>query len=245
MDWRKAFGATGNITKKDIETGEDFKPYKSKGKKTELPNKAKFTGDKWPSEGDSAQIELETWKKQNNQFNKNKKRDEKDTSRGSAILTEDKAETLTDHLEEKNTAAPGIDSKKIKHDSSWRQVLADVSVKKKPDGTVEVNVDEGFNQSPQQSVAPQQAPSVEEPSVEEDQSQEKVASKVKAWEIKKEGNLSLIGKECDTHAGIFIMDGDKEVELYKVAKEGHTWEELIPKGKWETIFDERVRSASK
>jgi hypothetical protein len=231
-NWKETLGASYDIKSSEVEDGkEDFKNYKKDG--IELPNSAKFTGDKIPESGDLAKVEIDTWKDQNAQFEKNKKKEEKDTSHGSSILSEDRIETLDEHIKDEEHVFPNIDNEKIKH-NSWRITLADVQVEKKPDGTLKIQVDESTNIPQQQTIQQDQVP-------EETQTQqEKTSSKVVSWEIKKEGKFSLIGKECITHAGVAILDGDEEIEFHKIAKHGHKWEEVIPIGVYETKFDEIV-----
>jgi len=234
--WKEIFklGASYDISKKDVILENEFKPYKVKGNPG-LPNNAKFDGDRFPEDGDAASNELEAWKAQNKQFIKNKKSESDDTSHGSSILMKKKVETLDEQMKNPDHVFPNLDAKKVEHEAGWREVFADVSVEKKPDGTVKVNVDEGFNQTPQslQQTVPTSATPEEQP-------QEKEASKINTWEIKKEGSLTLIGKECSTHCGIGIFDNGEEIEFYKVAKNNHTWEELIPRGVWEVKFNERI-----
>ncbi|MCK9541063.1 MAG: DMP19 family protein [Novosphingobium sp.] len=78
----------------------------------------------------------------------------------------------------------------------------------------------------------------------------------KEWIIKfaKKGKdtYNLIGRECDTHAGIFIeriprgifskkaSKQSKIIDFEKIEKNGATWPELINSGLWQTKFDEFI-----
>jgi hypothetical protein len=232
-NWRNVFGATGDITKKDVNL-YDLKPYKTKNKK-ELPNNATYVEDKFPTGGDSATVEVKTWKSQNKEYEKAKKKEDR-TGKGSPVMLKDRYETLDDKLKDNNVFLD-IQGGTIKH--SWKEVLSDVNVTKQPDGKLVINIEENqmLPSQPQLQELPQQ-----EPISQEEEAQPKKASKVKSWEIKKEGNLSLIGKECQTHAGIGIFNNEIEIKFYKEAKNGHGWNEIINQGKWETEFDEIVNA---
>ncbi|MFA5398079.1 MAG: hypothetical protein WC346_18850 [Methanogenium sp.] len=242
-NWREFFkiGATFNIKKKDIEVPE-LERYKTPNK-NELPNNAKFTGDKPPSTGDSYKKELSTWKTQNKEYEKAKKKEGK-SPQGSSVLNEDRYESVEEKVKDKNVT-PAIMGGYIKR--SWKEIFADMTVKKKPDGTIEMNIDESnFSQdtSLQQPIDPSlQQPQVP-PQTQPVQEEVKEASvKIKEREIKKVGNFSLIAKECNTHAAIGIYKGKEEVEFHKIAKNGHQWNEVISQGLWETKFDEIVENA--
>lgn len=238
-DWRFKLGATNNITKKDIDVDYDFKNFKTENK-VELPNRAKFTGDKVNTSGNPAKREVDTWKNQNKEYEKAKKKEDK-PEYGSPALLEKRYEDLDDKINDDNVI-PEIMGGYIKH--SWLEVLSDVNVTKQPDGKLVINVEEN-QMMPSQTQIPEntQQPPQEEP-------QPKEASKVKEWEIKKVGNLSLIGKECATHCGIGIYRNSRlgissrkeEVKFYKEARNGHQWNEIINQGKWETDFDEIVNA---
>ena len=237
-NWRELFksGASYNITKKDVEVPEE-KPYKTKNK-VEFPTSSKFTEDKFPRSGDPSKVELNTWKSQNKEYEKAKKKED-NTEYGSPVLLKKRYETLDEKLGDKHVY-PDIMGSKIPHE--WSEILSNLivsnmTVKKKPDGTIEMNIEEG-NPVGQDQVLNQ--PPVENAPLEENSPQVESSKKVKEWEIKKEGSLSLVGKECDTHCGIGIYKGKDELEFYKISKQGHTWEELIPQGRWETKFDEVI-----
>ena len=237
-NWRELFksGASYNITKKDVEVPEE-KPYKTKNK-VEFPTSSKFTEDKFPRSGDPSKVELNTWKSQNKEYEKAKKKED-NTEYGSPVLLKKRHKTLDEKLGDKHVY-PDIMGGKIPHE--WSEILSNLivsnmTVKKKPDGTIEMNIEE--NSFPGQD--PNLDPQVNTPSsqpLEEIPSSVESSKKIKEWEIKKEGNLSLVGKECDTHCGIGIYKGKDELEFYKISKQGHIWEELIPQGKWETKFDD-------
>jgi len=227
-NWKSTLGATNDITKKDIDVDYDFKNFKNENKK-EIPNRAKFTGDKVNNSGDPAKKEVDTWKRQNKEYEKAKKKEDK-TEHGSPVMIKDRYETLDDKLKD-DDVIPEIIGGYIKH--SWKEVLGDVNVTKQPDGKLTINIEEN-QMLPSQTQVPET--SQEQPPQEE--SQPKEASKVATWEIKKVGNLSLIGKQCSTHCGIGIYKGNKEIKFYKEARNGHQWNEIINQGKWETEFDE-------
>jgi hypothetical protein len=75
--------------------------------------------------------------------------------------------------------------------------------------------------------------------------------KVKEWIIKKQGNLVLLGRECDTCVGIFIAKEDISKTVSKdkydirasekLDKNGHTWHELINTAVWTERFDNMVK----
>jgi hypothetical protein len=237
--WRKTlnvFGASYDITKSDVEIPELDRYKTNTG--VDLPNNAEFPGDKFPRSGDPAKIELNDWHAQNNEFNKFKKEEDTGDEFGSPLLSDkSRHENVEDKIKDEHVLPKIMGGTKKK---GWRTVLADVSVEKKPDGTVKVEVDEGFNRTPDVSQTPLQGEVIPE----ETQNTEVTSNKVKEWGIKKKGNLRLIGKECVTHCGIAIMNGKKEEEFYKVARNGHSWEELIAQGVWETKFD-RIASSEK
>jgi hypothetical protein len=60
----------------------------------------------------------------------------------------------------------------------------------------------------------------------------------KKWDIKKIGNLSLIGAECEKCAGIQIEKDGKAVESYMVNKDGHEWRSLVNQAVWESKMEE-------
>ncbi len=232
-EWRKVLGESYNRTKSDIDMGEDFKRYETVNN-VEAPNRAKFTGDKFPKSGDPAKVELNTWHSQNKEYENAKKREDKGDEFGSPIVSEEgRYEKVDEKIKNKNVI-PDLMGGKIEHSSSWREVLSDVQVEKKPDGSIKVNVDENLN-APMEYT--QQIPSEDTQEVsQEQQVEEKQASKVEEWEIRKEGSLKLVGRECKNCAGIAITENGKDLESYKVEKEGHLWEELIPVGAWESKF---------
>jgi len=80
---------------------------------------------------------------------------------------------------------------------------------------------------------------------------------VKQWIIKKANGFALVGRECDERCGIFIVKYPEHGTLIKSAslqdvpekaiqkeiqsKNGHTFDELISRGVWETKFDNYVK----
>lgn len=224
MGWRK-LAESFNLTKSDI-TVPELKRFKTENK-VELPNNAEFTGDKLPSEGDSAQAELKAWKEGDKLFKKDTKQEDKDTSHGSPLTSEKvKRDDVDDHAK-KNDLYSSLMGGKL----GWYERLSSMQMDRKPDGTIKLLIDD----SPQQP-EPQVQQEEEVP-----QSQVK-ASKVESWIIKEAGNLQLIGKECTTHCGIAILQNGVEQEFHKFAKNGHLWEELINQGLWESKFDSLVKN---
>lgn len=226
-NWRQVIGESFNKTKKDIDIGDDFEFYKNEDG-VEYQNHGKFTGNKFPKSGDPAKVELNDWHSQNKEYEKAKKKE--DGEFGSALMTEkSRYETVDDKLKDKDVV-PKIMGGNIKH-SNWRRTFADVQVEKKPDGSIKINVDEQSNAPMEytQQLTPQE-------NTEENPEEVKQASKIKEWEIKKEGSLQLVGRECNTCVGIAITQDGKDLESYKIEKEGHLWEELIPVGAWESRF---------
>jgi len=238
-DWKKVlrnpvFGESYNRTKSDIDTGEDFEFYKNEDG-VEYQNRGKFTGNKFPRSGDPAKVELNTWHAQNKEYEKAKKREDKGDEFGSPIVSEEgRYENVDEKIKDKNVI-PDLMGGKIKHDASWRKVLSDVQVEKKPDGSIKVNVDENTNAPMEytQGIPPEGGQEIQQ---EQSTEEVKQASKVDEWEIKKEGSLKLVGRECKDCAGIAITKDGKDLESYKIEKEGHLWDELIPVGAWESKF---------
>ncbi|MFA5395627.1 MAG: hypothetical protein WC346_06345 [Methanogenium sp.] len=116
MSWRKLA--------KSEEFKDTFKPYKTDNK-TELPNRAEFTGDKKPKSGDPAKVELNAWHSSNSLGKKDRKEEQK--SNGSAILNP-------------KVKRENFNSQKT---SNWRNKLlkkAEVAFKQKPDGEVNISV---------------------------------------------------------------------------------------------------------
>jgi hypothetical protein len=223
-NWRKVFGASYEIPKKEAITDWPLKVYKTVNK-VEIANHVTDSGDKFPKDGDSAKKEIDAWKKENKQFDKNKKADEKDTSHGSPLMSDTKVEILKDNLGSYANLVGGTP------EINWREVFADVNVVKQPDGTLKINVEE--NQI--QPDLTQQQPAQQTPA--EDTTKQASSNPVQTWEIKKKGNLSLIGKQCATHCGIAIIEDSEELVFHKEARNNHEWNEVINQGYWETKFD--------
>jgi hypothetical protein len=228
LDWKKVLAESYNRTKKDIEVPKpDF--YKTPNKTT-LPNNAIFTGDKIPKSGDPSQVELNAWHLQNKEFSNDKAKEDKDSYRGSPLTSG-------------NARKENVENQ-IKKKFSWIEVLSNISIERKPDGNIKVLVEE--NTTPSTELSQVQTPQQESQHNQGIQSKEKSSSnQVNSWVIKKNSNFSLVGKECKDYCGIGIYENGKEVEFYKVAKNGHSFEEIIPQGKWETRFDELVGELSK
>jgi hypothetical protein len=116
--------------------------------------------------------------------------------------------------------------------SNWRQTLSysepDINLKRKPDGTMELNVTHPAGNANEQetetipaaaqSVSPDNSSSTTMPgtgqagptqntatsSLQKEACKE-AGSDVNEWIIRKEGNLVLLGRECKDKAGIFIL----------------------------------------
>ena len=65
---------------------------------------------------------------------------------------------------------------------------------------------------------------------------------VYSWVIRKEGNLELIGRECKTHAGIFIEANRVPIESVKLEKTDKNlqWRELISEAEWVAKFEDML-----
>ena len=138
----------------------------------------------------------------------------------------------------------------------WHQVLAgepDINFKKKPDGTFELNV---THPAPEQEEAIQENIQQQEQATDQaGQTPTATSSKtsdVTEWIIKKQGNLVLLGRECDTCVGVFIakenISKTASKDRYdiraseKLDKNGHTWHELINQSVWENKFLDMVKT---
>jgi predicted RNA-binding Zn-ribbon protein involved in translation (DUF1610 family) len=62
---------------------------------------------------------------------------------------------------------------------------------------------------------------------------------IESWVIRKDGNLALIGKQCNTHCGIFIEKDGKVIKENKLEKTANnlTWRELINQAEWEVEYE--------
>jgi hypothetical protein len=141
--------------------------------------------------------------------------------------------------------------------NNWRKVLAtpepDINFKKKPDGTFELNV---THPAPEQEEAIQENIQQQEQATDQaGQTPTATSSKtsdVTEWIIKKQGNLVLLGRECDTCVGVFIakenISKTASKDRYdiraseKLDKNGHTWHELINQSVWENKFLDMVKT---
>ena len=236
-NWRTIFKLAYpfDTTKGDINVEEDFKNFKTENG-AELPNRAKYTGDKFPKQGDPAKEEVDAWKKQNKQFDKDKKVEDKGVEYGSPLMNEkSKREDVNDKIKDEGVYSNLIGAIPKK---GWRNVLADMTLKQKPDGTLEVSVQDTPTQPEPIQNTQEQVPPVEGT---EDQTKQASKDKVETWVIKKKGNLELIGKQCETHCGVAITSNGKEEIFYKEPRNGHQWNEVIPEGVWLTRFDEYAK----
>ena len=236
-NWRSIFKLAYpyDTKKSDIDLEEEFTPYKTENK-TELPNRAKDTGDKFPNQGNPAKEELDAWKKQNKQFGKDKKVEDKGVDYGSPLMNEkSKREDVADKIKDEGVYSNLIGAIPKR---GWRNILADMTLKQKPDGTLEVSVQDMQKQPEPIQPTQEQVPPVEGT---EDQTKQASKDKVETWIIKKKGNLSLIGKQCSSHCGVAILDNGKEEIFYKEPRNGHQWNEVIPEGVWMTRFDDYAK----
>jgi hypothetical protein len=82
----------------------------------------------------------------------------------------------------------------------------------------------------------------EAPSSSKDYGTSKFYAAAKKWEIKKQGDLSLIGTECNKFAGVLIEKNGTIVESYITSKNGHNWREMISEGVWDQKFEDYLKS---
>jgi len=127
-NWRKVFGQKETPNK-------GFKRYETEGGE-KLPNRAEFTGDKFPSKtGDSAKVEVDAFKEGNKLMGKDKDREDSSAEGGSALMSEKaKRSDVEKHMKtETDHTKPSY--------ASWHKVLGeDLSFKQKPDGTLQIDV---------------------------------------------------------------------------------------------------------
>jgi hypothetical protein len=133
-------------------------------------------------------------------------------------------EGIPEKLPKENTIANKI---------NWREILAaaepDINLKRKPDGTLELNVmhpsgidnaDDTYAEQPtatsDTTVPPtnmestQQAEQTPVTSSIHKQACKESAEEVNEWIIRKEGSYVLLGRECKDKAGIFILNFPKD-----------------------------------
>lgn len=67
--------------------------------------------------------------------------------------------------------------------------------------------------------------------------------KVKEWVMRKEGKLSLVGRECGTHVEVSIERGGESLESFRIVRQGRTWRELINQASWESRFEKYLKSS--
>lgn len=224
-----------NNWKAVLSKGENFfKRYKTDNE-TELPNRAKFTGDEFPSSGDGAKAELDAWQEGNKLFKQDVKRENKKLDYGTPLLKDEnvKRDAVTDRARSEYVKPSYAGKKK-----SWREVLADVSFKQKPDGLVTIDVTTP-GKAPSTFPVPTDDIALESQvpeEGEEKQQPQKASSKEKTWTIKKEAGLELLGKECGTCVGAAIVKNGEVLEQVKMQKLGKTWRELINQASWEEEF---------
>ncbi len=91
--WRKVFGS---------EFKDDFKPFTTENK-VKLPNRAEFTGDKFPSKtGDPAKVELNAWHKDQSTFNSFRNKEKKDDYTSLINVPEGRQEEVEDVVSKRN-----------------------------------------------------------------------------------------------------------------------------------------------
>jgi len=124
--WR----STLKVFSKSEKYTDDFKNYKVPSSKSELPNRADFSGDKQPSSGDPAKIELNHWHSGNSAYQKDKKVEKSNEKIPSPVTQEtNKREFVGKDAVEKTS-----------NKRHWRKVFADVSFQQKSDGEVSIDV---------------------------------------------------------------------------------------------------------
>jgi len=302
--WRTTLKVLG----KSEHPKDDFKNYKVPESKAVLPNRAEFTGDKQPSSGDSAKIELNHWHSGNSAFQKDKKVEKSNEKIPSPVTQETNKREFIGKTEVEKTSTntswrrifadvsfeqkpdggvsidvTGLPTSEVEPDtetiptdnapvndvvSNWRKVLvasdADMDFKREPDGTMVLKVKHlNNNDMTQQLEVPgemphaqsPQAPGVETPSSPQESSFETPQSNVtastkcadhknmKEYLLRKEGNLSLVARECDDKVGIFIEASNNGSNVPLVlAQETHTrngehWRALINEAVWLNNFE--------
>jgi hypothetical protein len=197
---------------------KEFKPYKEDG--VELPNQATFTGDKEPSSGKSSDKELKAWKSDDKVGVADRKREKSNDFNSALMQSKIKQENVGTHMKSATL--------------NWRQTFADFSLKKKNDGTLEVNItdvdtkqDENYsNNVGEQSQTQQEVP----PTL------NSMGSDSRVWTIAKKGSMVLKGIDSPKFATITITDGSEILLNHTVAKKGNSWREVIAQGRWETEF---------
>lgn len=123
--WRAVFAKSKPYT-------DDFDNYKVPESKGVLPNRAKFTGDKFPSAGDSAKKELKHWKDGNRQYEKDKKVEEKAKVPSPISFGENRREFVGKETAER--------TKQSKWGKFFRK-FSDVNFQQSPDGSIEIKVE--------------------------------------------------------------------------------------------------------
>ncbi len=199
-------------------TEDGFKPYKTDAG-NELPNRATFTGDKEPSTGNSSDTELKAWKSDDKEGAADRKR-ERATEFGSSMMDPKiKQENVENHM---------------KATAGWRGVFADFSLKKKNDGTLEVNITDTDSKVEE---APVEMPTANVPRQNTEPTPptlNSMGSSSKVWTIAKKGSLILKGIDSPKFAAVTITDGADILLNHTVAKKGNPWREVIAQGIWET-----------
>jgi len=308
--WRTTLKVLG----KSEHPKDDFKNYKVPESKSVLPNRAEFTGDKQPSTGDPAKIELNHWHSGNSAFQSDKKVEKSNEKIPSPVTQEkNKREFIGEKGAEKTsknkgwrtvladvnfeqkpdggvsidvTGLPTSDNSPKEEltdindsygetpekTSSWRKLLtasdADMDFKREPDGTMVLKVKHINNNDDTQATEitgeiphaqSPQAPGVETPSSPQESSfgtsQNNVTASTKCADhknmkeylLRKEGNLSLIARECDDKVGIFIEASTKNSNVPLVLaqetheRNGEHWRALINEAVWLNNFESYSR----
>ena len=124
--WR----STLQVFSKSEKYTDKFKNYKVPKSKEELPNRAEFSGDKQPSSGDPAKIELNHWHSGNSTFQKDKKVEKSNEKIPSPVTQEKNKREFMGNKGVERTSKKG----------SWRRVFSDVNFEQKPDGGVSIDV---------------------------------------------------------------------------------------------------------
>lgn len=115
--------------------------YKTDNKVT-LPNSADFSGDLWPSSGNPVTREQEDWhagnKKEQSDVTRENKAQKEFTS---PLMTgDDRSEDVASHIKEPQVLPKHLASIGNQSVDTIRQIIADLTFTKEPDGTVEIEM---------------------------------------------------------------------------------------------------------
>jgi len=157
-NWRKLFSAQ-----------EDQKPgvYKNPEGK-QIPNNAKFTGDKFPSQGNPVKKEQSAWQ-EGNRLQQQDSKKEISVKNNSPLMDEKTRRERFESLRSKSASRFFI--RRASDSGNWRSMFltkkADTSFKQKPDGTLQIDIttprpgqpiQPGVQPGQEGVIAPQSAP---------------------------------------------------------------------------------------